>query len=350
MRPHRNRTWRRAPGVIALAVLSIVALTLEGGVANAKGGGGGGTAKPPPGAVAPFVEPTLPDPAFSTDPLNIHQFDVIGFLQDATLDTTNTNCPNTANPAVGGPNLLGGTATLNGVKIIVPCNMTIQMPANTFTWADFVNPAQATPPITPAPPVTLKAGAVPSFEMHVQGNIVAGKHIAGLMFFSQQSLNAGQGYITAINYTDGSFTVDTGDPANPAKVQLNDPKLTDALGHRSGRFSAGQSPDPRLSVDQANPTVHAHTGYPMCIPRTDPKTADDPLCPQQNRPLTSAAGGCRNFSVCRPPGQRGAVTPARGPGVLQRVRHEGPRARTAGGWRAGRDRSRLAPAGTVRGR
>jgi hypothetical protein len=37
-----------------------------------------------------------------------------------------------------------------------------------------------------------------------------------------------------------------------------------------------QSPDARFSVDDQNPTVHAGTGYPMCVPRTDPATADDP--------------------------------------------------------------------------
>jgi hypothetical protein len=31
--------------------------------------------------------------------------------------------------------------------------------------------------------------------------------------------------------------------------------------------------------------IHAMTGYPMCIPRSDPKVADDPLCPSKNRPV-----------------------------------------------------------------
>jgi hypothetical protein len=114
------------------------------------------------------------------------------------------------------------------------------------------------------------------------------------------------------------MTVDTGDPANPAVVQINDPKiegLKDAAGNPvppTGRFSAGQSPDERLSVDQANPTIHAGTGYPMCIPRTDPATADDPLCPQQNRPKVAA--GCRNFSQAgvAPPTSGELAAPAAG--------------------------------------
>jgi hypothetical protein len=147
--------------------------------------------------------------------------------------------------------------------------------------------------------------------MQVFGTIVGpspvkGRHIAALMFFSQQSLNAGSGYLTSIDYPDGSFQVDPGDGNPPVKVQLNDPKITTpgdpATG--TGRYSAGQSPDPRLSVDQNNPTVTAATGYPMCIPRTDPAGADDPKCPKANRPLVSQ--GCRNF------GQAGVAPPVSG--------------------------------------
>ena len=288
---------RRAPAVMVLSALSLLVPVVTVGVANAQGGagGGGGTAKPPPGAVAPFVEPTLGQPAvgqqpFTVDRATIHGFSALGFVQDATVDVTNANCPNTVKASN-----FGGTVTINNVKIVVPCNMTIQMPANTFTWADFVNGG---------PSVTLNNGGptpAPSFEIQVVGNILAGKRVAGLMFFSQQSLNVGEGYISAINYTGGSFTVDTGAGNPPAQVQINDPKITglkDAAGTDTGRQSAGQSPDPRLSIDQANPTVKASTGYPMCIPRVapgaDPAVETDPLCPQKNRPL--AANGCRNFS------------------------------------------------------
>ena len=33
-----------------------------------------------------------------------------------------------------------------------------------------------------------------------------------------------------------------------------------------GRYSAGQSPDPRMEVDQGNTTVRTAMGYPMCVP------------------------------------------------------------------------------------
>jgi hypothetical protein len=178
---------------------------------------------------------------------------------------------------------------LNNGPIVIPCNMTIQMPANTFTWADFVNGG---------PDLSLGKAST-SFEMHAVGNIVGNRRIAGLLYASQQSLNAGTGVITGINYDTGNLQVDTGNPAAPATVQINDP---------NGRFGRPQSPDARFSVDDANPTIHAGTGYPMCVPRTDPAVADDPLCPQANRPnlvpvtvaganIAAVVGGCRNFSV-----------------------------------------------------
>jgi hypothetical protein len=161
----------------------------------------------------------------------------------------------------------------------VPCNMIIQMPANTMTWADMVKGG---------PSLALKDSPFPSFEVRVVGNIVAGTHMAGLMFASQQSANTGSGTISKIDYSTGRIHVDTGDPANPAVLEINDP---------NGRFGRAQSPDPRFSVDDQNPTIHAGTGYPMCVPRQDPATTDDSLCPQANRPKPAGAGRhCRNFT------------------------------------------------------
>src|SRR5438067_5812527 len=57
------------------------------------------------------------------------QFDVTGFIQSATLD--GSICP-----AVSDSALWGGTVTVNGVTMTVPCNTIIQMPANTLAWSD----------------------------------------------------------------------------------------------------------------------------------------------------------------------------------------------------------------------
>ncbi|MCX7079034.1 MAG: hypothetical protein NTV76_06745, partial [Pseudomonas sp.] len=79
--------------------------------------------------------------------------------------------------------------------------------------------------------------------------------------------------------------------------QINDP---------NGRFGRPQSPDPRFSVDDANPTIHAATGYPMCVPRS---ASGDALCPEKNRPKVvtpTSTNNCRNFS------QAGVAPPVSG--------------------------------------
>src|SRR6478736_4719822 len=109
------------PALLAGAVVAALALSIAGpGDAWAKGG----TDKPVKGTPSPFTTPTLPDPVF-VDPLAIHGFYITGFIQDMTVDSSNSNCPNTSNP-----NRLGGTIVVNGTTINVPCNSIIQMPAN----------------------------------------------------------------------------------------------------------------------------------------------------------------------------------------------------------------------------
>ena len=276
-----NFDWRKrrvAAIVIPMTALSLLAALPLSVNAFAQGG----TAKPPTkNAIAPFVTATLPDPAVLGAPAaQIHGFDDTGFIQGATVDATNANCPNTTDP-----HRFGGTLTLNHGPVVIPCNLTIQLPANTFTWADFVNGPQSPDPSLGS---LALGGAAPSFEMHAVGNIVGARHIAALLFASQQSLNTSTGVIKGIDYATGNLKVDTGNPAAPAIVQINDP---------NGRFGRAQSPDARFSVDDANATIHGGTGYPMCVPRTDPATADDALCPQANRPKPSVTGQCRNFSV-----------------------------------------------------
>jgi hypothetical protein len=262
----RGRLRRTA----TLAFLSVAVFATAAVVAHAKGG----TAKPPRGTVAPNPVPTLPDPVFSVAPALIHGFDETGFIQDATVSADNAACPDVTDKTH-----LGGTITINNTTITVPCNLIVQMPANTMTWADMVHGG---------PSLALKDSAYPSFEMRVVGNIVDGKHIAGLMFASQQSANTGSGTISKIDYATGEIHVDTGDAASPVVLQINDP---------NGRFGRKQSPDDRFSVDDENPTIHAATGYPMCVPRTDPASSDDALCPQANRPKPAGAGRhCRNFT------------------------------------------------------
>ncbi|GAA2499321.1 hypothetical protein [Terrabacter carboxydivorans] len=286
---------------VLLGVLSMLALlvSMDGLAALAKGGGGlggGGTAKPPPVRPAPGAAgvtrsfPALVPPVFTGDPSHsaLHQFDVTGFIQDATVTD---NCPAGVDALHDGGNLL-----VNGLTVVVPCNSVIQMPASSSTWRGFVDP----PADQPSLPISLKQlgsspGTFPSFEIHVVGNTVAGRYVAGLVTVSQQSLNQGQGVITSIDYATGQLHVGAGVGApDQAIVEINDPE---------GRFGIKHSVDARFRVDDQNPTIHAATGYPMCIPRQAPVrdavtnalvTDNDPLCPQANRP-TPVAHHCRDF-------------------------------------------------------
>jgi hypothetical protein len=246
-------------------------------------------------AVIPGVSLTPPPAAF----------DMTGFIQSATLDESNAICTPTD------PLLAGGTILLNGIKILVPCNTILQMPAASFSWAQLFDPEMSSP-VNPLgnPPFIQGAGqtglsltdvpaAFPSFEVRVIGNIVPDpdsaeelplpdRYIAGLIIpVSQQGFNRSSGLISFIDYATGAFRVG-GLPNDPnctsepgggplcsgALVQINDPV---------GRFGLAHSPDPRFTADTENPAIRAFSGYPLCIPRVAPP-ATDILCPLTHLP------------------------------------------------------------------
>ena len=232
--------------------------------------------------VTPTAPPTVQTPVFTAALNDIKGFTAIGFIQAAQVSSA--ECPNLPRRQ------WGGTATINGIAITIPCNSIVQMPAATFTWAELfpvigIGTAPRPASISLNDTDATGAFAYPSNEIRVEGNIVAGRHIAGLVYISQQSLNTGAGFITGFEPENGVILVGNS-ASSPAKVrlQLNDVK---------GRFSKGQSPDERFNVDDANPTIRSATGYPMCVPRTDPSVGDDPLCPQRNRPKVET--GCRSI-------------------------------------------------------
>ena len=227
--------------------------------------------------LAGFASAQLPIPAST-------QFDITGFIQEATLDAS---CAADAH--------CGGFITVNGHVITVPRETIAILPANALTWQEIFAQAPAPYGFLTSPPSTGMALAdVPAplstYEAHVIGNrvIVAGtdRYIAGLVYISQQALNTGSGFINFIDYNLGEMRVGgiLGDPTTGTRVRLNDPV---------GRFGRVMTPDQRFTVDPDNPTIASATGFPMCFPRvtTDPTVAgnpDDPLCPQANRPISSA--------------------------------------------------------------
>ena len=272
------------------------------------------------------------------------QFDVVGYMQSATVD--GSVCSGSVSPK-----LWGGKVTVNGIEITIPCNTILQMPATALTWAELFDPTLV--PVGTAPGTSglaladklLKPGSivaaqpdslpVPAYEIRIQGNIVKdpitndAKHIAGLVFISQQSLNAGQGYIKSIDYTKGELCI-SGIPAsgvagqsspNPlclgpdARVRINDGVGRFGLRHGGPDCLFNKTCDveeshydARFTADTDNPTIHASTGFPMCIPRAFPFGTEgdtDALCPQQNRPKQGVGAKCTNL-----PATNGVTYPA----------------------------------------
>lgn len=265
-----------------------------------------------------FPKPTTPPSAAK---LPVYQsipsgFDDLGFIQYASVDQMcdplpPPPAPQTPTPA--GCKTSGGWLQINNDVIRIPANTIVFFPNTYQTWEEIFenNPGavMCTGPTTCSlvAPVRGQSGLALSdkvrseytFEAHVQGQNVSGQYIAGIVYVSQQSVNGVQGFIEKLNYTDGSMIV------NGRRIQINDPPLTitDLSGNQvtKGRYTVGQTPDVRFSADQNNTTVRTATGYPMCIPRTDPLVNDDPQCPQKNR-LKDAAGNFLNIFTMNPPG------------------------------------------------
>lgn len=226
-------------------------------------------------------------------------FDLVGHIQKFTLDDPNDQ-------------FSAAKLIVNGIQIIIPRNLVIQFPAAYFTAQQVFDNAQGMSKKNKESGLALEDQKPPlaAFEVAIAGNIVGGEYRAGLVSISQQSLNNSAGFIHGITPATGMMcvgasliatTCETGD----ARIRLNDPKITDTadVAFNDGRYGMknpdgcrvlplpsdpcaddpnSRFPDPRFMVDQGNPTVHALTGYPMCVPRS----STDNKCPTGNRPLT----------------------------------------------------------------
>ncbi len=257
-------------------------------------------------------------------------FDITGFIQYASLDATPGLCnkddnpsPTPANPPLPAQcKITGGWIELNNNLIRVPQSTVVIYPNTLLTWEETFE----LNPNTHQGDAIFQSGLAMAdtvrfpgtYQGHVQGNIVNGQYIAGLVFIYQDPANFTQGYIEKFDYAHGIMYV------NGMRVQINDPPITftvpnpdgtpllDGGGNpivlTKGRYSAGQSADPRFAVDQNNPTVNSQTGYPMCIPAVspyadggngsagpalallNPEAQQDPQCPEKNRPRDPTTG------------------------------------------------------------
>lgn len=211
-------------------------------------------------------------------------FQIVGHIQKFDLaPAIGTGCPAPYS---------GATMTVNGINVIIPCYTVIIMPAAYLTPTQLFDAS----PMKPKSGLALEDQAAPggppyaAFEAALDGNIVGGLYIAGQVHISQQSLNMSAGFIRLINYTTGELCV--GGLSTPVatcaapdtRVRINDQHGIYGLADGPAKTS----PDTRFTVDEDNPTIHALTGYPMCVPRLSPSSGTDPLCPITNR--TNAAG------------------------------------------------------------
>ena len=248
--------------------------------------------------------------ASAQTPFGATPFAIVGHIQKFTLDSGTP----------GSSRLTSAKMMVNGINVVIPTNLIIQMPASYLTADDIF--VMAKPTITerlpseacPGSAGTLRSGlavldcdgprpaALASFEADITGNIVGNVYIAGLVKVTQQALNAGSGYIQTIDRDTGEIFVGgnpdaaAGSASSPTDARV---KLNDAVG-RFGRATSSPSAPPspalpedgRFTADTDNPTMHAESGYPMCVPRT---AAPDPLCPDSNRPASSTGPPSRLF-------------------------------------------------------
>lgn len=217
-------------------------------------------------------------------------FNLIGYIQDFKL--IDPNDP-----------LSRAEMTVNGTTVIIPKNLKIVMPGTYLTANDIFRgkkgTASASTPATALSCIALDDKEKPAcnkqpefpYTVEIVGNIVGKDFIAGLVTVGQIPLQTSSGFIKHICYKpfpansgcvrEGEFLVGPAEdnPAITTHVRLNDPNVN----AQGGRFGAASLPeqDDRFKADQDNPTIHAATGYPVCIPRTG---NDDPLCPKKNRP------------------------------------------------------------------
>jgi hypothetical protein len=96
-------------------------------------------------------------------------------------------------------------------------------------------------------------------------------YVAGLIFIAQNPAQVLQGTIASINAATGQFTVASTN--GPLNCILNDP-----TGFYTGiPYTAA----PLWTADPNNPSIHAQSGFPVCIP-TSQNTVS---CPVKNRPV-----------------------------------------------------------------
>ncbi|MBL8036287.1 MAG: hypothetical protein JSS38_15790 [Nitrospira sp.] len=254
-------------------------------------------------------------------------FQIIGHLE--TFELVDSAGNKIADPVAALP-FSEARMVVNGISIRIPQNLVVTMPA-AYKFPQQIFKEATGPSLTNKNSgLALNDDPKPlaAFEVSIDGNIVClpttpptippsctDTYVAGLVSISQQSLNNSAGYIHQID-PDGVIHVGanpnaTSVQAGDTRLRVNDPAITTGGTGRyglsneqqfgpGGNSSDARYPDARFQVDQDNPTIHALTGYPMCVPRSiNPatKTSTDLKCPAGNRPVDSGNGRFRTTFV-----------------------------------------------------
>jgi hypothetical protein len=249
------------------------------------------SANPIPWPVPPAVPPpNIIEPAFQTRPAGVL---FTGQIQWASLDPSPGLCNKDDNPAPTPDNpplpanckTTGGWIEANNELIRIPAGTVVVMPNTFLTWEEVFefNPnTHQTDTVFQTGLAMADTVRFPgTYQATIDYNIVNGQRIAGIVRLAQDAAQSLSGYIENIDYANGTLVV------NGQRVMINDPRLTfeipnpDGSGTgqivTKGRYTAGQSPDPRMTVDQGNTTVRAATGFNMCIPVAAPGTYNGEL-------------------------------------------------------------------------
>ncbi len=230
------------------------------------------------GGVALLAVPAAADPGDVMQP----SFSVIGHIESLTLDTP-------------GSLTSGAQITVSNIPVSIPANSLITMPGKYITPQDLFRGPTRTSFADPKPVLANTGLALMdptppkiSFEAEIIGNIdnATGRLNAVNVHISQGALHTGAGFVQSINYVTGELRVGARGGSKGARVRLND---VEGVYGKKNSERTDVPVDERFELDSGNSPVHAKTGYPVCIPRTDPAISDDPLCPKANRPAPSPA-------------------------------------------------------------
>lgn len=168
--------------------------------------------------------------------------------------------------------LAGGSIVVDGVPYIVPQNLLATLPAIAVAWSEwfFKNGTANLQEVSHGKQMSL--GTV------LRGNISVASYTSlkgnrswrlifhMLLLTTQRAVQLLQGSITSIDIATGHFHIGVG---VGIECVLNDP---------TGRYGKPYLDHPLFQSDPDNPSIHATSGFPVCITRSQ----NYPLCLGKN--------------------------------------------------------------------